>query len=65
MAGWGWVVEISGRGAGYAHPLEKSAADFRDTSIHRLVSQHMNLWGLRLSSAQKMILIAVAVTLGR
>jgi hypothetical protein len=25
------------RGAGRAYPLEESAADFRDTSIHHLV----------------------------
>jgi hypothetical protein len=35
---WGWVVEISGRIAGFAHSLEKSEANLRDISIHRLCS---------------------------
>jgi hypothetical protein len=34
---WGWVAEISGRAAGWAHPLEKSVPDLVDTSIHRLL----------------------------
>src|SRR5215213_9919014 len=46
-------------------PLEKSAADFTDTSIHRLVSQYMNHLGLRLPSAQKTILVTFVVTLER
>src|ERR671920_1867650 len=29
----GWVVEMGGRGAGGAHPLEKSEPVFEDTSI--------------------------------
>lgn len=33
---WGWVAEMRGRVAGWAHPLEKLAPGFEDTSIHRL-----------------------------
>ena len=32
-----WVVEIGGRIAGCAHPLEKSGSGFADASIHRLL----------------------------
>jgi hypothetical protein len=39
VAGWGWVAEIGACIAGCVHPLEKSAADFVDTSIHRLASR--------------------------
>jgi hypothetical protein len=34
--GGGWVMEMSGRAAGCTHRLEKSAPDYKDTSIHRL-----------------------------
>jgi len=34
--GGGWVVEMSSRGAGCAHLLEKSASSFAGTSIPRL-----------------------------
>jgi hypothetical protein len=47
---------MSGRVAGWTHPLEKSATNLRNASIHRLLSQSMNLWRLRLPSAQKAIL---------
>ena len=30
---------MSGRGAECAHPLEKSAPDLKDTSIHRLIPE--------------------------
>jgi hypothetical protein len=63
VTGWGWVAGMGGCIAGCAHPLKKSAAEFRGTSIHRLISQYMNLWGLQLSSAQKTILVTFAVTL--
>jgi hypothetical protein len=33
-----WVAEMGGCIAGCAHPLEESAANFRDASIHRLCS---------------------------
>jgi hypothetical protein len=42
VAGWGWVAEIGACIAGCVHPLEKSAADFVDTSIHRLASRKKN-----------------------
>jgi hypothetical protein len=32
-------VEIGGRVAGCAHPLEKSAPNIKDTSIHRLIKE--------------------------
>src|SRR5215204_5364877 len=35
----GWVAEMGGCIAGCAHPLEKSAADFGDASIHRLIEE--------------------------
>jgi hypothetical protein len=34
--GWGWVAEMGGRIAWRAHPLEKSAFNIKDISIHRL-----------------------------
>src|SRR5215212_2916940 len=37
----GWVAEIRGRFAGCAHPLEKSATGFKNTSIHRLAPQNL------------------------
>jgi hypothetical protein len=36
VVGWGWVAGMGGRAAGRAHRLEKSAARFTNTSIHRL-----------------------------
>jgi hypothetical protein len=36
VAGWGWVAGMGGCIAGFAHPLEKSATSFKNTSIHRL-----------------------------
>jgi hypothetical protein len=65
VAGWGWVAEIGGCIAGCAHPFEESATNFRNASTHRLFSQYMNLWKLRLLSARKAILVTVAVTLGK
>jgi hypothetical protein len=38
VVGWGWVAEICGRVGGCARPLEKSATNLRNTSIHRLSS---------------------------
>src|SRR5215213_2724495 len=38
MAGWGWVRRNAGLITDGAHPLEKSAPGFTDTSIHRLGS---------------------------
>ena len=34
----GWVAEIGGCLAGRAHPLEKSAANIWNVSMHRLYS---------------------------
>jgi hypothetical protein len=65
LAGGGWVAGMGSCSAGCAHLLEKSAANFRDTSIYRLVFQYMILWGLRLTLAQKTILVTGVVTLGR
>jgi hypothetical protein len=42
---WGWVAETGGCVAGWAHPLEKSATGFEDTSIHRIGSRDVNLRG--------------------
>jgi hypothetical protein len=36
-------VEISGRGSGWAYPLEKSAPGSKNTSIDRLYSWNVNL----------------------
>jgi hypothetical protein len=44
VAGWGWVAEMGGRVAGCAHPLEKPALGFSDTSIHRLSSDKVWVW---------------------
>jgi hypothetical protein len=41
----GWIRRNVWAMTGYAHHLEKSAANCRNTSIHRLVSQYVNLWG--------------------
>ena len=41
VAGWGWVAGMGGCIAGCAHPLEKSAPNFQDTSIHRLNSDRV------------------------
>jgi hypothetical protein len=37
VLGVGWVGENGGRAAGCTHRLQKSAPNFRDTSIHRLI----------------------------
>jgi hypothetical protein len=39
VAGRGWVVGMGGCIAGRAHLIEKSAASFKDTSIHRLIKE--------------------------
>jgi hypothetical protein len=65
LAGGGWVAGMGRCVARFAYPREKSAANFRDTSIYRLVFQYMILWGLRLTLAQKTILVTGVVTLGR
>jgi hypothetical protein len=41
--GGGWVAEISGRVAGCADPLEKSAASSMNTNIHRLPYWQVNI----------------------
>jgi hypothetical protein len=46
IAGWGWVAEIGGCIAGWAHPREKSGSDFVDASIHRLSPQEANIGDL-------------------
>jgi hypothetical protein len=41
IRGWrlgGWVAEMGGCAAGRAQPLESSAPDFKNTSLHRLPS---------------------------
>jgi hypothetical protein len=39
VAGWGWVAGMGGCIAECAHHLEKSAPDFRNASIHLLLSR--------------------------
>ena len=54
---------IRDRGAGWAHPLEKCATNFTDTSIHRLTSRKASPRGFGLTP-QKTILVTVVVTIG-
>jgi hypothetical protein len=38
LLGWGWVAEIGGCIAWWCeHPTEKSASNYKDSSIHRLI----------------------------
>ena len=48
----GWVAEMDGCIAERAHHLEKSAASFIDTSIHRLSYWQVNLRAFGASSSE-------------
>ena len=50
--GGGWVAEISGCLGGCAHPIEKSAADFKDASIHCLSYWQVKLREFGASSSE-------------
>jgi hypothetical protein len=49
----GWVAENGGRTAGCAHPLEKSALGFKNTSIHRLSYSQVNRREFGVSSLKE------------
>jgi len=49
LPGWGWVAISKWPVLLHAHPLEKSAPNFKDTSIHRLPYWQVNLRGVGAS----------------